>query len=582
MIKNKSYIKEEASEVKKKGKVVSARVAKLSKKDKIQDPMAKLIMGFFDEQLKQEFVNFLQEKSSKVVPITKAKSKEKGKYRQEGVEPVSFKELTSYKNPLFSSGSSLSPPEYNPETIDVDTFTLMRRDHQLAVGLAVIKLPIISLGWTIKCDDENIAKTVQWALNKIWVKLVNSSLMAVDYGFASHEKVWERDNVKISSVDKTKKEIVHHNGDLVYFKKIKPHHPSSIKMKFDELQNLEEIIQEASIGKQDISLPLRKCFLFTHNMEFGNPFGISRLKNAYKVWYWKELLYQFMMQYYERRGTPPTIATAPPGKSKDSSGTEVSNLELALRMATSLISSSVAAIPYQATKDGRENQWKLDLLKDDARGPMFVEALKHLDARCLRAIFVPENVLTQEGGGGYSSSSVHADLFLMSEKGLTTDLEEAVNNQLITPFVEANYPPEKRKPCSIQLEPLDWNRKIALKEIFIEMIRNVDTMVQMGVPPTIVPNLEKMAGILDIPVGTWEEVTGRTQEELFDAVSAPAAGSTEEGGTGKTGSDSKKKKVAGRKKTRAVDSSQTQDRKRINPGGKRADRMRESDTSKKR
>jgi len=442
----KAIKKGEKSDNKGKYRIVSPKVPKIPKSlIDPEDHIARLIMSHFDDSLKKDFVKFLQERA-KVIPISQAKAdkKSRGKYKQEGLEPISFRELTSYYNPLFSLPGKFSPAEYNPETIDIDTFDLMRRDHQLAAGLAVIKLPIISLPWRVISDDRNVGKTVEWALRRVWRDLIKSALLAIDYGFASHEKVWERKSVKISHIDKEEKEEIFHSGDLVFFKKIKPHHPSSIKMKFDELQNLVEIIQEGTMGNE-IPLPIRKCFLFTNDKEFGNPFGVSRLKNAYKVWYWKELLYQFMMQYFERRGIPPVVGTAPPGRTQDSSGAEIDNLELSLRLASSLISSSVAVIPYQTSREGRENMWKLDLLSDDARGPMFVEALRHLDARCLRAIYVPEGIITQEDMGGYAGASVHADLFLMSEKGIITDFEEAVDSQLIVPFIEANYTPNKRK-----------------------------------------------------------------------------------------------------------------------------------------
>jgi len=597
----KEVIKEKTS---KSYRVVSPRLAKVPRKASPDDPLAKLIMNVFNEDLKNDFITFLQEKS-KVVDINTAKgvvvkkvekkeeSKKEGKKesKKEGVEALSFRELTSYKNPDFSSPGPYSPAEYNPETIDVDTFTLMRRDHQLAAGLAVIKLPIVSLDFSVQCDDRKVGKTVEWALRRVWRDLIRSLLMAVDYGFASHEKVWKRDTVKISQIDKEGKEEIFYQGDLAFYKKIKAHHPESIKMKFDMKQNLIEIIQEGIAITPEIKLPIRKCFLFTNDKEFGNPFGISRLKNAYKVWYWKELLYQFMMQYFERRGTPPIIATAPPGKSVDNAGNQIDNLTLALRLASSLVSSSIAVLPYQQAREGNENTWKLDLMKDDARGPMFVEALNHLDARCLRSIFVPESILAQEGAGGFSGSSVHADLFLLSEKGLITDIEGAIDDQVIRPFIEANFPPDQQRPCHLKLDPLDWNRKIALKEIFIEMLRNADTMVQMGVPPSIVPSLEKMADMLDIPVDTWEEATGVDPRVIFDAVhggkdedgdeDGDGDGDGDEGGGGgKKETDSSKDKLAGRKSTQRKSVNQNQDRKRVNSGSRRTERKREGRRTK--
>lgn len=565
----------------KKHRTVSSKVPRLkSKIPNTSDPLSKLIMGHFDDELKNEFASFLQERAkAKVIPIKKGKKSERGEYNKEGKEPLSFKEVTSFKNPLFSSPGKYNPAEVNPETIDVDTFTLMRRNYQLSIGLSIIKMPIVALPWRIKCDDLKVEKTVEWMLQKVWKKLIKTLLMAVDYGFASHEKVWERENVKISDIDKEGKEEVYYQGDIVYFKKIKPHHPESIKMKFDELQNLIEIVQEGSLGSsKDIELPIRKCFLFTNDEEYGNPFGVSRLKNAYSVWYYQSLLLQFMMQYYERKGTPPTIATAPQGRGLDSSGTEVDNLELALRVATSLISSSVAVLPYQANKEGRENMWKLENLTDDGRGTMFIEALVHLESRCLRALFIPEGIISSDESGGSGSNSVSADIFLMTQKGLITDIEDAVNKQIIKPFIEANFPPEEQRPAGLKLDPLSFERKITIKEIFAEMLRNIDTAIQMGVAPTLIPSMEQMAKIIEVPLESWKDATGMTPEEFKDMVAQskqPQETSPESSETnGKGSSGSKATKLLPRKKTRKKSVDQTQDRRRSNPTSRRSDRKR--------
>ena len=553
----------------KKNRTVSAKRLKTKKIiPDANDSLAQTIMSHFDGYLKEEFISFLQEKV-KVVPIKtkKGNKNERGEYNKEGKEPISFRELTSFKNPFFSSPGKYSPAEVNPETIDVDTFTLMRRNYQLAIGLAVIKLPIIALPWRIECDDVNVEKTVSWMIEKIWKRLIKSSLMAVDYGFASHEKVWERSNVKISDIDKEGKETVYYKGDIVYYKKIKPHHPESIKMKFDDKQNLIEIVQESGIGQKDIHLPIRKCFLFTNDEEYGNPFGVSRLKNAYTVWYYQSLLIQFMMQYFERRGVPPTVATAPPGKSQDSAGTERDNLQLALMAATSLISSSVAVLPYQQSKDGKENMWKLDTFKDDARAVMFVEALAHLEAKSLRAIFVPEGIISSSEKGGSGSNSVSADLFLMTQKSLMSDVEEAVDKQLIDPFLQANFPPDKIKEAHFKLDQLSFERKIAVKEIFVEMLRNLDTMIQVGAPPNIIPSVEKMAEILEIPIESFKDATGMTPEEFSEKMEKAKQNQNpfNQNNNGET---------VPKKKQRSTATDQTMNRRRSNPTSKRADRKR--------
>jgi len=283
-----------------------------------------------------------------------------------------------------------------------------------------------------------------------------------------------------------------------------------------------------------------------------------------------------MMQYFERRGTPPVVATAPPGRSQDSSGGEVDNLEMALRVAMSLISSSVAVLPYQQSKDGSENMWKLDTLSDDARAPMFTDALVHLEARCLRALFIPEGIISSDGKGGSGSNSLSADIFLMTEKGLISDLEDAVDEQIIEPFIQANFPPEKQAEAHIKLDPLSFERKLMTKEIFIEMLRGIDTMIQMGVPPDVMPSLEKMSQILEIPIESWEDATGVSKKEfkeLFEKQKNPvAAANPNDPNSAKKPGDAK---TTPKKKDRSVASDQTQNRRRSNPNSKRADRKRD-------
>lgn len=430
-------------------------------------------------------------------------------------QPIDFKKLAYYANPAVDTVTQ-DIGVYNPDTIDASTYELMRKDPQLAAGLALIKLPIMSLPWRIESDDEDVANTCAFILKPVWKSLIKTMLTGVDFGFAAHEKVWERKNIAVQSMRKTsegskERKKTHYKGDAVVFRKIKPLHPTSIAMKFkdDEFQGL---IQTSPKG-EEVEVPARKAFVFTHDEEFGNMFGKSRLKPAYKIWYWKELLYQFMLQYYERRGTPTTVVTAPPGKTVDSDGNQKDNIQLALELGASLINNSVAALPYEESQNGSDNMWSIDYLQDDRRGTMFVDAIKHLEAKCFLALWVPEDLGDRGARGSFAQTTVIVDLFLMSEKGLITEIEDHVNKFLLPQIISFNFPPEKRSRAYFKMDQLDWNRRLAVKEIFIEMLKNVDTMVQVGILPRLIPDFEKMAEILEIPMSTFDEATSENDND---------------------------------------------------------------------
>jgi len=277
--------------------------------------------------------------------------------------------------------------------------------------------------------------------------------------------------------------------------------------------------------------------------------------------------------YFERRGSPPILATAPPGDSATEGGQRVNNMQLALDLGSSLLSNTIGVIPYEESKSGRENMWGVEYLSDDKRGEMFIQAINHLDVGILSALWIPEKAVTNEtgGGGGYSMASLHADLFLQSELGLINDIEASVDEQVLPILVQANFVPEERSPAHLMLDNLDWNRKNALKEIFIEMIRNLDNMVQLGLRPSVIPSLEELAGVLNVPVEQFSEVIDEVKlPETKEGEEKPPSGEQEAGSNGLPVTKQPPKRAT----RTSFPGSREADRKTLRPGGKRAENMR--------
>ena len=522
--------------------------------------------AFFDKNLQDDFADYIKDGAVKVAGRKSVKPDDPIK--------VDLIELTRHENPAIANVTA-TLGVYNPETITVETFEMMKKDPMISAGLAFIKLPITALPWRIECDNERIKHFLEHVMKRVWRKLIKSTLTAVDYGFASHEKVFTITNVTVKKVTKGGQKETYYDGRALIYRKFKAHYPGYIEVQLDDKENFIGVVQTGSHG--DIALRKDKCFFFSHDEEFGNIFGRSRLVAAYKFWYWKEVLYQFMLMYFERRGSPPIIATAPPGESQTAGGVRTSNMKLALDLGASLLSNTIAAIPYEESKNGRENMWKVEYLSDDKRGEMFIQAINHLDAAILRSLWIPERVITQEGGGGgYSLASVHADLFLQSELGLINDVESAIDEQVLPILIDANFKPEEREPAYLKMDSLDWNRKIALKEIFIEMLRNMDNMVQVGLRPRVIPSLEALANILNVPVESFDE-----EVEEVEIPVAPGAAGQPPAANAAPGTQKMPPKVLPggkavprRAKRESFPGSREVDRKTITPGGDRAEKIR--------
>ena len=399
---------------------------------------------------------------------------------------VSKEELSKHGGPLSKIAGAISSyaGEYNPDDISIDTYNKLRMNAQVAAGLKVIKLPIIGQQWTTVCDDKDIAEFIDQVLRPLWYNLLTSILTAVDYGFSAHEIVYDVQDLTLSRKYEQKPFF---SKRAIVWKKFKSLYPDTVNIKLDEKENFDGIVQKW-IGK-DIIIPVEKSFIFTHDKgdSFGNLFGVSRLKPAYDVWYWWISLVQFMMRYFERKGTPPVVVKFPLGQTKD--GTD--HADIALDIGKALIGESVVAIP-STTYENTPPKWDLNYLLDDKRGEMFLSALTFFENKILRGMFVPERTITQDSSskaGSYSLSQTHADMFLLGEEALLVDIENQVNRYIVRRLVEYNFG-SKAPQCYIKIERITDARKGFLKDVFMQMVKT----------GTAIPAAREIADIVGVPL----------------------------------------------------------------------------------
>ena len=399
---------------------------------------------------------------------------------------VNTQELAKHGGPLSKMAGAIGSyaGEYNPDDISIDTYNKLRMNAQIAAGLKVIKLPIIGQQWTTVCEDKDIAEFIDQVLRPLWYNLLTATLTAVDFGFSAHEIVYDVQDLTLSRKYEQKPFF---NKKAIVWKKFKSLYPDTVNIKLDEMENFDGIIQKW-VGK-DITIPVEKSFIFTHDKgdSFGNLFGVSRLKPAYDVWYWWINLVQFMMRYFERKGTPPVIVKFPLGQTKD--GTD--HADIALEIGKALIGESVVAIP-STTYENTPPKWDLDYLLDDKRGEMFLSALTFFENKMLRAMFVPERTITQDSSskaGSYSLSQTHADMFLLGEEALLVDIENQVNRYIIRRLVEYNFG-AKAPQCYLRIERITDARKGFLKDVFMQMVKT----------GTAIPAAREIADVVGVPL----------------------------------------------------------------------------------
>lgn len=439
-----------------------------------------------------------------------------------------MRELTIYGGDLSSKISSHFHDVtgvYNPEQIPYSVMARMMRDPQIAMGYSVLSEPIRSLNWIVVCKDDYTKRLVTEVLRRIWNKFVKDTMLSTMYGCSVFEKVFKYEYIKIIDEDKEGKLKVVFDDVVVIYDKLKNVHLSTIKLDIDKKENYRGFIQNRNDGTY-IKVPKNKSAVFTYDLKFGNYYGESLLRNVYKYWYWGELLYQFMLRYFEMCGSPPTIVVVPKGYVIDTNGVKKNNLQVGLELGQALISNSVAAIPYEADRNTNENMWNVKRLMDDRRGPMFIEAITHINVMKLLGLFVPENVATQ--------NISEKEVFFFTQEGLISSIEDFNNEQIIPPIINYNIPKNKQTPCELQLDKMNYSRKMMLKELFVEMIRSLRVLQREGVFPNFYPDMQEVAEALNIPLKNYNDV--------FDNSNFVSKGKTERPGDVESDFDFEKEK----------------------------------------
>ncbi len=340
----------------------------------------------------------------------------------------SMGEVTRHGSRFVTSVSASYVGPYNPASVGVEVKKRMRLDPQIALGLAAIKAPVINVtrdgSWWVEGGSEQVRKLVKQLLRPLVRPLFRSCLNAVEFGHQAHEKVWELRRLN--------------DGMFYTYKKLKDLEPGTFELYTDEngrYAGLKQPHMEAPIAPQ-------KTFVMTLNKEWGNLYGRGRLDAAYDPWYWSSVIYMLANPYFERKADPVVKAHGPAEmRQNPETGAEEHTLDSLNATLGSLRSSGSIALPDERDEQGNR-RWDVEYLLDDQRGEMFRSYLEHLDAKKLRALFVPERSLTQDGSvGSHAAAKQYADTFLLMEAGLLRDVVGQINQFVVGPLVELNFGP---------------------------------------------------------------------------------------------------------------------------------------------
>lgn len=401
------------------------------------------------------------------------KRKEQEKELLDLAREIGIYKDTTYERPNME--------DFNPSDFSIDVWDKMLKDGQVKAGLDIIKLSATARGFTVTGDNEETreyAKFISDNFEKITgdvETVLGEMLTALEYGYSCTEKVFEYDK---------------QTGKII-LKKLKVLDPRTLRVKTNKFGDIVHVTQR--IGAKEIKIPAKKVIWYAYDRKFGNPYGQSALRTTYKHWYIKDKMYRFANIAYERYGTPLLIGQVQDAK-------DVGKMRRLMERINGMTGLAISGGDEIKAIQGQNAD--------------YIGYIEHHDRKIMESLLVPPLLLGLSRGqsGSYALSGNQFDVFMIRLQALQRDLKALLEEEVIRPLIDLNFPNVRRYP-SVNFRPLADEDTEKLARVFQMMIS----------AQVIAPSEEWIREMLGFPL--MSEETKREIEERKKAVKSDLKGS---------------------------------------------------------
>lgn len=308
------------------------------------------------------------------------------------------------------------------------TYKEMMYDDQVKASMHFKKILVVGRDWSmLPANDtpqaKEIAEYVTWCLNKIdFTHTLKEAASAFENGYSLAEIVWDRYPVDAAKFPT----LAASSSNCVMFDKIAHRDPRDLQLQMDQHGNYMGVLQ-LSMG-QNITLPANKTWLYSYNKKFGNLYGESDLRSAYRSWWAKKFIINFWNVFLERMGQPMMMMKYPQGASDPLKATLMKILKNLASKTEVLVPDGVSVELVEATRGGTAT---------------YKEALAYYDNSIARSVLLPALFgLGGEGGsdrGNDAQSLIQARMIFKMADDLSKEISLSLMCQVIMQLVAMNY-----------------------------------------------------------------------------------------------------------------------------------------------
>jgi hypothetical protein len=203
-----------------------------------------------------------------------------------------------------------------------------------------------------------------------------------------------------------------------------------------------------------IRIPRLKCIHYAFNAQgsFGNPYGRSLLRRAYKFWVMKDAFLQMLAVALDRKGTPlgvvwadgnaivkdPTKTGGQGKTARGEHGKGISAAAAARDAFANVHNDSVIVLP------GKKGQiFDAEFMDQQSNADVFIASINLCNASIMRALLIPSLIFTNgDGTGSYALGQEHAKTFDKILDSWLEGFKAVLLEQLIKEIIAYNFPRE--------------------------------------------------------------------------------------------------------------------------------------------
>lgn len=303
------------------------------------------------------------------------------------------------------------------------TYKQMINDDQVKACIAFKKILIHGRAWELAPSDESeqakrVAKIIEKNLRDInFNHVVKEALSALEFGYSVGELVWARKDID--------------GVTYILLEKIAHRDPEDLELKLDNHGNFIGVKQQVTSAV--IEVEANKLWHYAHDSRFGNPYGNSDLRAAYRSWWAKKFIINFWNVFLERMGSPMTKMSYPLGATDE--------LKATLKQILKNLSSKTEVLVPQGVE--------VELIEARRAGnASYDDALKYHNDSIARAILMVA-LLGMKGESGRdndSQSALHLRLLFKMADEIAQNLTATFCKQVIAQMIEMNFPEGTEAP----------------------------------------------------------------------------------------------------------------------------------------